>query len=82
MVELPSQEFKIGRIDISLVFSTWHNLSVFFLLCVCVCVCFFLTSNDSRIGESGLTFDGILNLACVVLWLGLEVTPAWGQEFE
>lgn len=66
MVELPSQKFKIGRIDISLVFSTWHNLSVFvFFLCV------FLTSNDSRIGESGLTFDGILNLACVVLWLGL-----------
>ena len=81
MVELPSQEFKIGRIDISLVFSTWHNLSVFFLLCGFFFL-FFLTSNDSRIGESGLTFDGILNLACVVLWLGLEVTPAWGQEFE
>ena len=79
MVELPSQEFKIGRIDISLVFPTWHNLSVFFLLCF---LFFFLTSNDSRIGESGLTFDGILNLACVVLWLGLEITPAWGQEFE
>ena len=43
---------------------------------------FFLTSNDSRIGESGLTFDGFLYLACVVLWLGLEITPAWGQEFE
>ena len=57
--------------------------SISFLFVVCVCVFFFfLTSNDSRIGESGLTFDGILNLACVVLWLGLEVTPAWGQEFE
>ena len=49
MVELPSQEFKIGQIDILLDFSTWHNLLVFLTI-----------QWLQRIVESGL----ILNPVC------------------
>lgn len=66
MVELPSQEFKIGQIDILLVFSTWHNLLVFLTI-----------QWVQWVVEGGL----ILGLVCwgrgehVSVWQGLEGTP-------